>query len=52
MPRSLKLSILVVYNPWSVCTHACVCVFTSKKEGNRSRAYDTKLALLENNEIF
>ena len=32
----------------------CVCVFTSifLKEGNRSGVYDTKLVLLDRNEIF
>lgn len=32
----------------------CVCVFTSVflKEGNRSGVYDTKLVLLDRNEIF
>ena len=32
----------------------CVCVFISifLKEGNRSGVYDTKLALLESDEIF
>lgn len=47
---SLRPSVLFLYNPWRMC----VCVFTSVflKEGNRSGVYDTKLVLLDRNEIF
>lgn len=47
---SLRPSILFLYNP----SRVCVCVFISifLKEGNRSGVYDTKLALLESDEIF